>query len=565
MYISSAALCVDGRIVAGAAEERFTRQKATRAFPRNAVAACLQSQGLSIGDIDHFATAWNPAIYMRKFNPLVSAQRRSKSEYLYSVPDNLLDLFDAEAREIGHVHQVFGRDGGKDLSVYHVTHHRAHAANAYHLSGFDEAAIMTADSQGEAESTSFAAGRGNRIDVLATLLHPHSLGAYYATFTDFLGFRPHHDEWKVMALSAYADGAASGLIEVFRREFIQLEDDGAFRLNLKYFKDFLHDLPNLYTPEMEALLGPARQPDSPLEARHYRIAAAMQTQAEEVALHALRALHRRTGCDALCVSGGFFMNAALNGKILRRTPFSRLFVSPAPDDSGNAMGAALHLHHQILGTEGRHALATPYLGPEYDKESIAAAVAACGLTARRSAAVVDETAEALANGELVGWFQGAMEVGQRALGNRSILADPRRADVKDRVNRSIKFRESFRPFAPAVPLTNADAYFDLLPGEQVPYMEKIVPVRPERRQDIPAVVHRDGSARVQTVTPESNPRFHALLTAFGARTGIPVLLNTSFNLNGEPIVATPLDAIRTFSTSGLDRLVLGDHVVVKRG
>ena len=437
-----------------------------------------------------------------------------------------------------------------------------HAANAFLPSPFAEAAILTADSQGELESTTFGVGRGTAIEVFKTIHHPHSLGAYYSTFTEFLGFRPHSDEWKVMALAAYAD-ADNRYCRILRDEVVRLLPDGGFDLNLDFFKDFLFEEPNLYTPRFCERFGAPRAPDAPVETRHHEIAAAMQRMAEEVAFHMLRALHARTGCRNLAVSGGFFMNSVLNGKILANTPFESLFVSSSPDDSGNAIGAALYLHNHVLGRPERHELTHNYLGPAFADNEIEATLTRFNLPATRMADVEAETARSLAEGKLVGWFQGRMEFGQRALGNRSILADPRTPGMKDKINLAVKYREAFRPFAPAILEEEANAFFEMDEGVAVPFMEKVYPVRATKRALIPAVVHADGSGRLQTVSRATNPRFHRLIEAFGKIANIPIVLNTSFNLNGEPIVCTPTDAIRTFFSCGLDVLVLGSYIVRK--
>jgi carbamoyltransferase len=562
MYISSAALLEHGRIIAAAPEERFTRAKRTRAFPANAVRFCLKQAGCGMDDIGAVAVAWNPGVYMQKFNPLFSSQRRFKAEYLYSVPDNVMTLFPEHERQVDHIHQRMVRPGGKSVDVYYVTHHRAHAGNAFLLSPFESAAILTADSQGELESTTLAVGRGNAIEVLEAINHPHSLGAYYATFTEFLGFKPHNDEWKVMALGAYSHWD-NAYYRTLREQVVLLEDNGRFRLNLEFFKDFLHELPNLYTPRFVEAFGPPRDPDGPIEDRHCALAAAMQHMAEEVAFHMLRHLHQRTGLDAVCLAGGFFMNSVLNGKILANTPFKRLYVSSCPDDSGNAFGAAAYVNSCILGNTERQALNHNYLGPSYSDTEIAETLAKAGVKAERVADVEATTARLLAEGKLVGWLQGGMEFGQRALGNRSILADPRDASMKDRVNLAVKFREAFRPFAPAVHEEAAEAWFDIEPGTTVPFMEKVYPIRADKRERIQAVVHADGSGRLQTVSSRSNPRFHRLIGEFEKLTGVPIVLNTSFNLNGEPVVCSPTDAIRTFFSCGLDVLVMGNHIVRK--
>lgn len=562
MYISSAALIDGGKIIAAAAEERFTRDKQTRVFPKQALHYCLDQAQCSITDIDHFATAWNPGIYMNKYNPLFSSHRRFKGEYLYSVPDNIMSLYsESESQEVEYIQQTLVMQN-HPCSVYHVTHHRAHAGNAFFISPFEEAAIMTADSQGELESTSMAVGKGNKIQILNHLLHPNSLGAFYATFTEYLGFKPHSDEWKVMALAAYAEGE-NHYLKIMGESVIKLNQAGTFDLNMTYFKDFLHELPHLYTDKLVETFGPARKSDQPLEARHYAIAAAIQYHSEQAAFHILNKLHADTGQKNLCVSGGFFMNSVLNGKILANTKFEKLYLSSCPDDSGNAIGSAYYLYNHILDNQPRFQMIHNYYGPSYSNDVIKETLFKYGIDAQFEENITLKTAELIADGKLIGWFQGAMEFGQRALGNRSILADPRNTQTKDKVNLAVKYREKFRPFAPAVLAEKAALYFDLDDGMTVPFMEKVYPIKIEKRALIPAVVHDDGSGRLQTVNSKINPRFHQLISHFERITGVPVLLNTSFNLNGEPVVCNPTDAIKTFFSCGLDVLVLGNYMIRK--
>lgn len=561
MYISSAALLEDGRITAAVAEERLTRRKLTRAFPENAVRYCLDQAGGDLNGIDGFVSSWNPGVYLKNFNPLFSNNRRAKAEHLYSVPDHLMNLRPAGGRDVEHVQQTFRIDGA-DCKIYYVTHHRAHAANAFFASPFDRAAILTADAQGETESTVAAVGEGNRIRTIDSVHYPQSLGVYYATFTDFLGFRSNSDEWKVMALAAYADGN-NRFYKLIRSEMVKLLPGGRYEFDLTFFKGFLPDLPNLYTPKFVEKFGAPRRPDEDIKPVHQEIAAAMQKAAEDVVFHVLRWLHGETRSKTLAVSGGFFMNSVLNGKIRRETPFEDVFISSCPDDSGNAIGAALYLYHQVLGHKRGYVMDHNFLGPQYGDPEIADALRKYHLTARVSDNVEKETAALLAEGKLVGWFQGRMEFGQRALGNRSILADPRQAATKDKVNAAVKYRESFRPFAPAILDAEVGAYFDIEPGVRVPFMETVYPIKADKRAQLGAVAHVDGSGRLQTVDPGTNPRFHRLISEFGKLTGVPILLNTSFNLNGEPIVCTPTDAIRTFFSCGLDALVMGSHVLAK--
>ena len=561
MFIASAALLEDGHIVAAAAEERFTREKRSRAFPANAIGYCLAEAGCEITEVDYFATSWNPGVYFQKYNPLLSARRRHLGEHLYAVPDSLIALYPEDRRQCEHLYQEVTLSGG-DCRIYYVSHHRAHAANAFLLSPFEEAAILTADAQGEVESTTFATGRGGRIDTIATVNYPQSIGAFYATFTEFLGFHANADEWKVMALAAFADWD-NAFYRMLKDEVVRFLPEGGYEFDLTFFNGFNRDLPNLYTAKLVDRFGPPRGLDDPIEARHHEIAAALQRVAEELARHMLIWLHQATGMRRLAVSGGFFMNSVLNGKLARDTPFDEVFISSCPDDSGNALGAACYLYNHILGQPRGEAMRHNFLGPAFDGAAIAEALARYRVPARQVNDVEDATARLISEGKLVGWFQGRMEFGQRALGNRSILADPRDAAVKDKVNLAVKYREPFRPFAPAVLAEAAADYFDIEPGAGSPFMERVYPVRADRRARIPAVTHVDGSGRLQTVERDTNPRFHRLIEAFGEITGVPVLLNTSFNLNGEPIVCTPTDAIRSFFSCGLDVLVMGDFVVTK--
>ncbi len=561
MFISSAALIDEGRIVAAAAEERFTRIKQTRDFPARAVEFCLGEAGCRMEDVDYIASSWNPGIYFKKFNPLISSRRRWKSEYLYSIPDHILRFYDDRRKNIDYVFQHI-RMFDADCRIYYITHHRSHAANAFLLSPFEEAAILTADSQGEFESTTFGYGRGGRIDIERSVLYPQSIGAYYSAFTEYLGFQPNSDEWKVMALAAFADWD-NEYYRVLKGEAVRLHDDGLYELDLGFFKGYNAEQPDLFTEKLVDRFGPPRLPGSVLSDRHYRIAAAMQKVAEEVAFHMMNRLFEQTKSKNLAVSGGFFMNSVLNGKILGNTPFENVFVSSCPDDSGNAIGAALYLYNQILGHANREAQTHNFFGPRYGNAEIEEVLKKYGVAARHVEDASSHCARMIAEGKLVGWFQGRMEFGQRALGHRSILADPRRADTKDRVNSAVKYRESFRPFAPAIPEEEAEDYFVMDRGTKVPFMEKVYPVREDKRALLPGVTHADGTGRVQTVNRETNPEFYRVLMEFKKITGIPVVLNTSFNLNGEPIVCTPTDAVRTFFSCGLDALIMGDYLIRK--
>ncbi len=561
MFIASAALIEDGRVIAAGAEERFTRRKRTREFPEQAIHYCLREAGIGIEDIDAFAASWNPAAYFRKFNPLFSNKRRHMAEHLYAVPDHLLKMFPEGDHGADFIEQRIPVMG-KERRVFFVSHHRAHVGNAYHLSPFEEAAIITADSQGEYEATTFSIGRAGKTELLRAIDFPQSIGAFYSTFTEFLGFRPNSDEWKVMALGAYAEGD-NPFDAIMRDEVVRLLADGGYEFDLSFFQGYMPEKPALYTERLVQAFGAPRREDEPLEPRHYQIAAAVQRRSEDLAFHMMRKLQEQTGAKNLCVSGGFFMNSLLNGKILKETPFEQVFISSCPDDSGNAIGAALYLQNDILGHVERAPMTHNYWGPAFSDEEIRTTIERYGLVAEKHDDIAAVCAAQLAEGKLVGWFQGRMEFGQRALGNRSILADPRSASTRDQVNLAVKYRESFRPFAPAVLADRARDWFELPEGASAPYMEQVHMVREDRREQIAAVVHADGSGRLQTVEQATNPRYHALISRFAELTGVPVVLNTSFNLNGEPVVCTPTDAIRTFHSCGLDLLALGSYLVRK--
>ncbi|MFT7618902.1 MAG: carbamoyltransferase [Planctomycetota bacterium] len=563
MFISSAALIEDGQVIAAVAEERFTRDKMTRAFPRQSIQYCLDVAGIKIEDVDAVATSWNPGAYFRKFNPLVSDKRRHMAEHLFAVPDHLIDMF-PEGDHTAPWLELRIPIMGHTCRVFYVTHHSAHAANAYHLSPFDDAAILTADSQGEYEATTWQHGQGDRIKKLKSIDFPQSLGAFYATFTEFLGFRPNSDEWKVMALGAYEDGQ-NPYDEILANEVVCLNDDGSYTFDLAFFQGFMPDKKNLYTDHMVSRFGTPRQTDEPLEMHHYQIAGAVQRRAEVIAFHMMKKLHEETGAKDLCVAGGFFMNSLLNGKIRENTPFENVFISSCPDDSGNAIGAALFAMNDILHHGTRSPQTHNYYGPEYSDNEISETIKKYGLQAEKCDDISETCADLLANGKLVGWFQGRMELGQRALGNRSILADPRCESTRDQVNLAVKYREKFRPFAPAILKEEAASWFDMAPDTLVPFMEQVHPVRAEKRSEIAACVHADGTGRLQTVDADTNPRFHALVSAFREKTGVPVVLNTSFNLNGEPVVCEPTDAIRTFFSCGLDALAMGNWLIKKNG
>ena len=569
----SAALLRDGELVAAVEEERFTRVKHAAGFPKNAIAECLAVSGATTGEIEHVAISRDPrANLLRKaLFALRSRPRRGL------VADRLRNA--GRVREVAaRVAEVLGltRDqvGGR---MHWVEHHPAHLASAFFPSPFEEAAICAIDGFGDFVSTSVAVGRGPTMDVIGRVYFPHSLGLFYLALTQYLGFWKYGDEYKVMGLAPYGQ---PDRVDALRR-LVHLKPGGGFELDLSYFRHWSEGVSmtwddgepvigKVYTPKLEELLGPARRSDDPIGPRHEAIAASLQVVFEDAAVHVLNALHGRTGLRRLCLAGGCAMNSVLNGKIRERTPFREVYVQPAAGDNGTSLGAALYVWHQLLGQPRRFVMQHGYWGPEFAEEEIrrtldqrSAEIDRIGCRTRTTSDA-DElcrwTAGRLAAGKVVGWFQGRMEWGARALGNRSILADPRRADMRDIINSKIKFREKFRPFAPSILEEAVDEYF--VGAVPDPFMIQVYPIRPEKRRVIPAVTHVDGSGRLQTVSQTTNPLYWQLLRAFEKETGVPVLLNTSFNEN-EPIVHRPGEALDCFLRTKMDALVVGHTVLEK--
>jgi carbamoyltransferase len=555
VHICAAALVEEGEIVAAAAEERFDRRKQSRVFPARALSWCLKQAGLRLEDLDEVAIAWNPSIDLETL-PAGWLSRRHRGEHFHQVPAQLMRLAGGGASAEVTIAEAYA--GGPPLTF--VNHYDAHIGNSYFATGWDEAAICVLDGRAERQTSLLAAARGTRIERLSEVSYPHSLGLFYGTVTQHLGFQPDSDEWKVMALGSDCD--PQPFLEAMR-PLVRVRDDGGFALALEYFEFYNQFDRRMYSDLWTRTFGPPRRPDEALTDRHRGLAAACQALFEERAAELLHILHRKTGMKRLAASGGYFMNSVFNGKIGELTPFEQVYVSGSPDDSGTAVGAALFLEARRTGRKRASTLDSNYWGPAFTDEQCAEAVRRCRLpNARRVADPAAEAASDLAAGRILGWFQGAMEFGQRALGHRSILLDPRRSDGKAAVNAAVKFRESFRPFAPAILAEKAADWFDCPPGTAAPFMERVLRFRPDQAPRVPAVVHTDGSGRIQTVAPGQG-RFRALIEEFERLTSIPIVLNTSFNLNGEPIVCTPDDAVRTFYSCGLDILYLGDMRISK--
>ena len=569
----AAAVLRDGHLVAALEEERFCRIKHVAGFPAQAIARGLAMAEARAEDVDVWAIARGRRVHLlqkakfalthRPGAALVGQYRRSAGQY-GSIAQVIARTFDLPADRVSQ-------------RATYIEHHPAHLASAFHTSGLDEAACCAIDGFGDFVSVSVAHGRQGRLDVVDRVYFPHSLGLLYLAITQHLGFKNYGDEFKVMGLAPYGKPAYAAAI----RQLVHLEAGGGFRLALDYFRHWTGavtmnwasgapSVADVYTGRLIELLGPARQPDEPVAGRHEDLAASVQQVFEEAAFHVLRGVHDRIGVDTLCLAGGCAMNSVANGKIRQQTPFRNVFIQPAAGDNGTALGAALAAWHQSGPRPTGPRMAHSYWGTEYTADAIASVITASGvvdqgrcdwLTFPDEPVLCRETAARLAAGDIVGWFQGRMEWGARALGNRSILADPRRADMRDVINQKIKFRERFRPFAPSILAEAIDEYF--VGAVHDPFMIQVYPVRPEKRQVIPAVTHVDGSGRLQSVSAQSNPRYWALIRAFHEQTGVPVLLNTSFNEN-EPIVERPEQALDCFLRTDMDVLVMGPHVLRKR-
>lgn len=545
----------DGRLIAAAPEERFSRIKYDRSFPQQALNYCLAEAGIGLDRVSCFSIAWNPGENVAlKYRPGFSDWMRYPGEWLTSVPNHLLPgLLTPQLTE-----QKFIDGSGRQVIIEYVDHHLAHARLAFHASGFENAAVVVVDGWGEQKTTSIFHGKGKELTLLESEAFPNSIGCVYAAITQFLGFRPFSDEWKVMGMAAYGNPANIPQIA----EILQLDEDGRYEVNLKFFDFYNFDRAEMYGRRLVDLLGKPRSPDEPILPRHFDLAAATQQLLETALSKLLTRAHRLTDSTRLCFAGGVAMNCLFNGTITSRTPFSRCFMGFAPDDSGNSIGAAIDASIR-RNADIESASLDSAVGPAFDHSQIGDTIEKYKLKHRRSNDIASDVTSLIAEGLVVGWFQGRAEFGQRALGHRSILASPLITDIKTRLNSSVKYREGFRPFAPMLPYGAVSRYFDVQDTDPVLFMEKAFRFRPEIAKSIPGVVHADGTGRLQTVQEERDPLLYELLTKFNAKTQASILINTSFNINGEPLVNSPEDALRTYTTSGLDALAIGNILLTK--
>jgi carbamoyltransferase len=556
---SAAALLRDGEVVACAEEERFSRKKHHIGFPYHAAAYCLSEAGISIAEVDHVTHYWQPWILRHRVMHTLGILARG------------FDLFKARvqrgARQVrGYYLPMFYMPwrvrhdlGHSNFRFHHVEHHVSHAASSYFCSPFDQAAILTVDGAGEEATVLFAHGQGNEIKVLRRIKLPHSLGQFYSAATNFLGFDMFAgDEYKVMGMAGWGEPTTASYLE---REVLVRDAPGSFKLDVTFLDHHLAKHRH-YSERARKMWGEPRAMEEDFSQQHYDVAASVQRVFEETLFHLLNWLYEQTRCRNLCMAGGCALNSLANGKIASRTPFENFFFQPAAHDGGGALGSALYMHHCRLHQQRRNVMRHAYWGPGFEEPHCRDAAEAVGLKPQRLSdeELPGRVADLIAGGRIVAWFQGRMEWGPRALGHRSFLADPRRSDMKEIINRKIKLREPFRPFAPSMLAEASERYFGR--KLEAPFMITVFQLLEERKREIPAVVHVDGTARPQLVEREVAPKYWSLIKAFDERTGVPVLLNTSFNVQ-EPIVCTPEDAIRTFLITDVDYLVM-ENLLISR-
>ncbi len=563
---SSAAIFKDGVMIAATEEERFRRIKHWAGFPSMAIDFCLKEAGITLKEVDHIAIGrdikakyWRKWLYMLKNPSDISGvlNRRRNAAQITSLEEEFVKLDSRiSLKEI-------------ETKIHYVEHHRAHLASTFFASPFERAALLSIDGSGDFSTTMIGIGDGNQINVLESLDFPHSAGLFYTAFTQWLGFPHYGDEYKVMGLAPYGEAKYTGKV----KDVLLFKENGLFELNLAYFRkdllgitDYKNHIPTieqLFSVYFVEKFGPVRKRDEPLTQYHKDIATSVQRVTEELIFHILKVLHKKTGIDKVCIAGGVAQNSVANGKITRNTPFSEVYIPSAGHDAGISMGAALYVYNHILKNPKKPAIWTAYTGSKFSNEEIESYLTNRNIPYKRYTddELYEVVANRLVNAGVVGWFSGRAEFGPRALGARSILADPSRADAKELLNSKIKRRESFRPFAPSILEEYVEEYFDV--NDKVPFMEKVFPIKKEKQNLIPAVTHVDGTGRLQSVNKDISPRYYRLIDTFRKKSGIPILLNTSFNEN-EPIVNSPEHALDCYLRTNMDMLVLENCVITER-
>jgi len=553
-HISSAALMINGKLIAASPEERFTRIKWTTQFPIQSANWCLKQAKLQWKDIDRIVVPWNPSLNINSASSRWDGNISWRGEMLSHIPSNVMKALNTKPSK----KMIISFDKTK---IIYLNHHDCHAASAIFVSPFKKCDYLTIDGHGEKETCLFGYYDGKKLNNTHSISYPHSVGLLYGTFTDFLGFKPDNDEWKTMALASFSK--SKNIYDEKMNSIYKLTKDG-FELDLSFFDYYLFDRqPHFYNKKLISLFGKPRNKNEKITDKHHQVAGALQRAFTNIVFHLLKITKQKGGkSNNIVIAGGAAMNCVFNGLLENNNSYKNNFIPPWPDDLGVSIGAA-YLENHNLGKKSKNECRV-YLGPGYSDSDILSLLKKFNLTFFKPDNISKYIAERISKGHLIGWFQDRMEFTHRALGNRSILADPRKIEMQLKVNSAVKYRETFRPFAPAVLEEHASKIFMIKKKIKVPFMEKAVFVRNSWKKKIAAVVHVDGTARVQTVNKKSNLSFYNLINEFYKITNVPVLLNTSFNLNGEPIVMTPSDAIRTFHTCGLDTLVLQDYVILKK-
>ncbi len=551
-YYHDAAACLlkDGHVVAAAQEERFTRVRHDQEFPTQAVKYCLREAGITIDQVDYVGFYDKPLIkFERILYTYLATFPRSFPSFLKAIPLWL--------RKKLWIPQTIKKELGYEGDVLMIEHHMSHAASSFLVSEFEESAILTVDGVGEWATSTIGYGKGTDIELKKEIRFPHSLGLLYSAFTYYLGFKVNSAEYKVMGLAPYGEPKYVDQV----KQVIEIDDDGSFKMNMKYFS-FDYGL-KMTNKKFAAVFGqPRREPESKLEQFHMDIAASVQKVTEEIVLKMAKTAHEMTGSKNLCMAGGVALNCVANGRVIRESPFENLFIQPAAGDAGGAVGVATYIHHTVLGNPREFVWEHAYFGPEFSTDEIRNYLDANEIKYHEMSVdeVIDKTADAIVDQKVIGWFQGRMEFGPRALGSRSIIADARNPENKDVVNMKIKFRESFRPFAPSVLEERISDIFEI--DRPSPYMLLVAQVREDQRT-LPSITHVDGSARIQSVNRKSNERYYDLIKRFEEKTSCPVIINTSFNVRGEPIVCTPHDGYMCFMRTNMDVLVMDRFMMFK--
>ena len=553
-FNTSASLIIKNKIIGAVEEERLNREKRTRKFPILSIKHLLNQSNLKFEELDCVCVSWNPAINLEKYHQNFNDNIRHIPEILYSIPGNLSKL--SPDMDTDYIKQTF-KFKNKNIDIFYINHHLSHASN-YFFSGFKEASILTADAFGEKQSSGMYTGQKNKIKNIFFQNFPNSLGSFYSTFTEYCGFKPQNDEWKLMGAAAYGRNTP---IYNKLRDLVSLKKDGSFELDLNYFNFYNFHRPKYFNKNLINYLRiPPNLSGWNLTQSYYNLAFAAQRVFEDIYLNMINGLYKKRASKNLVISGGCALNSLANGKIIQNTKFKNIFIPPVPDDSGAGLGAACFVNNVIFNKK-LHSMSNNYLGPEFSEKEIEKTLKLYKIKFRKNKNIFKSAAQSISDGMIVGWFQDKLEFGDRALGNRSILADARNKNMKEKINECVKYREKFRPFAPAILDEYSSEYFENC--EKSIFMEKALKIKNHVRSRIPAVVHKDGTGRLQTVNKDVNYKFYKLIDEYRKLTGVPIILNTSLNYQGDPIACKPEDAIKTFYLSGLDKLYINNFELYK--